>query len=192
VAEPRDIEHYDPEEANRQLRAMLQNTVREAHRIGRWLVLAQLGVAAATVVLLCFTGVTVWLTSQQMATVRTSIEQALQQFNLSQRPWVAVTDLRLIDVEIGKKPHAVMRLANKGLTPAKLRRTRLYIQIQRELPTEFSYPYVSLPSPAILLPDSSESVSTDYLTAISQQIMTALDSGQMQLFAYGFAEYEDP
>ena len=192
MAETRDIEHSDPEEANRQLRAMLQNAVREARRVGKWLVLAQLVVAAATVVFMCFTGVTVWLTSQQMATVRTSMEQAQQQFHLSQRPWVAVTDLRLIDVEIAKKPRAVMRIANKGLTPAKLRRTRLYILLQRELPTEFSYPFVSLTSPAILLPDSSESVSTDYLTEISHQIMTELDNGEVRLFAYGFAEYEDP
>ena len=127
VAETRDIQRYDAEEANRQLRSMLQDTVQEACQGGKWLVRSQLAVAAATIVLVVVNGVTAWLTYEQIAAVRTSTEQVQQQFNLSQRPWVAAIELRFIDVEIGKKPRAVMRIANKGLTPAKLIRTRLYM-----------------------------------------------------------------
>jgi hypothetical protein len=192
MSETRDLRPYDPEEANHQLRSMLQDTVQEARRGGKWLVRGQLAVAAATIVLTVFNGATVWLAYQQITAVHTSIEQARQQFNLSQRPWVASTELRITDVEIGKKPHAVVRIANKGLTPAILKRTLLFVNIQPKLPTEFSYPDVPHTSAAILLPDSWAIVPVDYPTEISEQIMTKLNSGELLLYAYGLSEYEDP
>jgi hypothetical protein len=190
VAETRDLQPYDPEEANRQLRSMLQDTMQEARQGGKWLVRSQLAVAAATILMMVFNGVTAWLTYKQIDAVRTSTELARQQFNLSQRPWVAATDLRIVDIEIGKMPRAVMRIANKGLTPAKIR-TRLYLFVDRKLPTEFQYPDVPHTSTVILLPDSPQSVSIYYPAKITEQVLSQIDSGELLLYAYGFAEYED-
>jgi hypothetical protein len=191
MAETRDVQHYNPEEANRQLRSQLQETVKEVRQGGKWLVRAQLAVAAATILATVCTGVTAWLTYEQIVAVRDATKQAQQQFNLSQRPWVAATDLRITDVEIGKKPRAVMRLTNKGLTPAKFR-PRLDIRIFRELPTAFPFPDVPQASIGILLPDSSASLSVDYDPEISEQIMTSLNNGELLLVAYGVCAYEDP
>jgi hypothetical protein len=75
VAEPRDLQPYDPDEANRQLRSMLQDTVQQARQGGKWLVRSQLVVAAATILAMGVNGVTAWLTYEQIVAVRTSTEQ---------------------------------------------------------------------------------------------------------------------
>jgi hypothetical protein len=191
VAETRQVQPYNSEEANRQLRSALQEAIEQASQGGKRLVRLQQIVAAATVIMMLFNGVTAWLTYQQIVAVRASTELTRQQFNLSQRPWVAATDLRITNVEIGKKPRAVVRVMNKGLTPAKIR-MQVFVFIQRALPTEFSYPNVPRTSTTILLPDSWASGSYDYQDEISEQTMAKLDSGELLLYAYGFSEYEDP
>jgi hypothetical protein len=112
MADTRDLQPYDPEEANRQLRSLLQDTMRSAQRGSRWLIASQVTVAIATIALVVVSSISISKTSEQIAVVRASIEESQRQFNLSQRPWVAATDLRIIDIEIGKQPRAVMRITN--------------------------------------------------------------------------------
>jgi hypothetical protein len=110
--------------------------------------------------------------------------------------WVAAADLRITNVEIGKKPRAILQLRNKGLTPAKIT-LQLSISIfHKSFPleslTEFQYPDLPPASTIILLPDSTAISSADAQPEISEEIMEKLHSGDMLLYAYGFSKYEDP
>jgi hypothetical protein len=102
MSDSEDLKPYDPKEAQEQFRSMV-------HKGGKWLLRAQLAVALATLALVFFNGLAVWLTYQQVRAVRTSIEQAQRHFELSQRPWVAHRGATIEDVEIGKTPKLTVR-----------------------------------------------------------------------------------
>lgn len=184
MAESRDLQHHEPEDPQ------LRFTVQEVRRGSKWLICAQLVVAVATAALVITSAVTAWLTYKQIVAVRASLEESQRQFNQSQRPWVGVVHFQITNVEVGKKPHAVVRTANKGATPARVK-TRLYIKIQPEMPQRFSYLDLPRQSAVILLPDTWADASFDFPQELSEEIMAVIDGGKVVLYAYGFAEYED-
>ena len=139
-----------------------------------------------------FTGLMFFVTLVNAAVAVLQVISVNRIFNIVERPYVAIKEMKITGVSPGQTPTATILIENSGRTPAINVQVFSYAELLREpLPENPKYRPLPPQSKAFMQAGSVRQQTVSMSGTIDDNTMRMIVNGILRLYVYGFADYKD-